>query len=404
MSGRTNVVVIGGGYAGTMAANHLRMRSGVDITLVNPRPTFVERIRLHQLVAGTRKATADYGTLLGDGIRLVVDTATRIDSARRTVELATRPALDYDYVIYAVGSTGAVPASVRGAAEFAYPVAELEQAQRLRVAIDRLPSDAPVTVVGAGLTGIEVASELAEQGRHVTLVGGGRLAPYLGERGRRSVTKVLRTLGVDVLEAAVVEEVGPRTVRLADGTTRPSAVTIWTAGFGVPGLARGSRLRTDAIGRLLTDETLTSVDDPRVVAAGDCACPSGVPLRMSCQAAGPLGTKAADTVLSRVAGAALAPIDQAFFGACVSLGRRSGILQFSHLDDRPVNLSVTGRVVAPLKEAVCRSTLWSLRREARTPGSAIWFRSGHRRCAAPRGENWWESAASRSQPPATPGG
>ena len=104
---RTKVVVLGGGYAGTMAANHLRMRRDIDITLVNPRPQFVERIRLHQLVAGTHQATASYESMLGDGIALVVDTATRIDPAARTIELATRPALNYDYLIYAVGSTGA---------------------------------------------------------------------------------------------------------------------------------------------------------------------------------------------------------------------------------------------------------------------------------------------------------
>jgi NADH dehydrogenase len=374
----TKVIVIGGGYAGTMAANHLRMRGDLDITLVNPRPTFVERIRLHQLVAGTREATVDYGRLLGDGIELVVDTASRIDTANRTVALATRLALDYDYLIYAVGSTAAVPASVPGAREFAYPVAELEQAQRLRAAIDNLQPNAPVTVVGAGLTGIEVATELAEQGHNVTLVCGGQLAPYLCDRGRRSVAKVLRQLQVEVLEADVVTEVRSSAVVFADGAVRQSAVTIWTAGFGVPGLAAASGLRTDATGRLLTDETLTSVDDPRIVAAGDCASPSGVPLRMSCQAAGPLGMKAADTVLSRVAGTAPAVIDQAFLGACISLGRKSGILQFAHLDDRPINLSVTGRFVAVIKEAVCRSTLWALRREARKPGSAFWFKGGSR--------------------------
>ena len=81
----------------------------IDITLVNPRPVFVERIRLHQLVADTGAATADYGTLLGDGIRLVVDTVDRIDAAARRVVLASGAALDYDYLIYAVGSTGATP-------------------------------------------------------------------------------------------------------------------------------------------------------------------------------------------------------------------------------------------------------------------------------------------------------
>src|SRR5262245_12024228 len=180
-----NVVVIGGGYAGTTAANHLRMRADVNITLVNPRPKFVERIRLHQHVAGNYDATVDYGTLLGQGVHLVVDAASRIDTAARQVELASGRTLSYDYVIYAVGSTGATPASVPGAAEFAYPIAELEQALKLRSVIDELHPDAPVTVVGAGLTGIETAAELAEQGRAVTLVCGGQLAPSFSEPGRR---------------------------------------------------------------------------------------------------------------------------------------------------------------------------------------------------------------------------
>ena len=284
---RTHVVVIGGGYAGTLAANNLRLRADVDITLVNPRPKFVERIRLHQLVAGNHEATADYGSLLGDGIQLVVDSATRIDTAARTVEFASgRRPLHYDYLIYAVGSTGATPASVPGAAEFAYPIAEFELAQRLRDTLDELHPDAPVTVVGAGLTGIETASELAEQGRAVTLVCGGQLAPSLSEPGRRSIAKWLAKHGVAVLEDDVVAEVRSDAVVFADGAVRPSAVTIWTAGFGVPKLAANSGLRTDGMGRLLTDETLTSVDDGRIVAAGDCAAPSGLPLRMSCQAAG----------------------------------------------------------------------------------------------------------------------
>jgi NADH dehydrogenase FAD-containing subunit len=51
-----------------------------------------------------------------------------------------------------------------------------------------------------------------------------------------------------------------------------------------------------------TKETLTSLDDPRILAAGDCAAPSDRPFRMSCQAAGPLGAHAAGTVLRRLAG------------------------------------------------------------------------------------------------------
>ncbi|NJP94990.1 FAD-dependent oxidoreductase [Nonomuraea sp. FMUSA5-5] len=372
------VVVIGGGYAGTLAANRLRVRDDVAVTLVNPRPEFVERIRLHQFVARTGQATIDYGTLLGEGVELVVDSATRIDTAARRVLLASGGALDYDYVIYAVGSTGAVP-SVPGAAEHAWPLADLESARRLRARLDELPPGAAVTVVGGGLTGVETAAELAERGRQVTLVCGRTLAPYLSSGGRRYVAKWLARHGVTVLEGVTVTEVRPEAIVLDDGGVRPSALTIWTVGFGLPELAAASGLRTDALGRLLTDETLTSVDDERVVAAGDAAAPSGRPLRMSGYAAGPLGAQAADTVLSRIAGTEPAAIDLAFTGACVSLGRHAGIRQIAGKDDKAVNVYIPGRAGALIKEVTCRFVVSKrIRGEARKPGSMSWPKGGPR--------------------------
>ncbi|MFZ1175243.1 MAG: FAD-dependent oxidoreductase [Mycobacterium sp.] len=380
---RTHVVVVGGGYAGTLAANHLRQRPDIDITVVNPRPVFVERIRLHQLVADTGAATADYETLLGDGIRLIVDTVDHIETIDRRVALSSGAGLNYDYLIYAVGSTGAMPLTVPGAAEFAYSIADLESAQRLRYALTDLPPAAPITVVGGGLTGIETASELAERGRPVTLVCGPVLGPSLSKRGRRSVAKRLRNLGVNVLESVAAAQVRWDAVVLTGGAVLPSAVTVWTAGFAVPDLAARSGLRTDALGRLLTDETLTSIDDQHVVAAGDAAAPSGQPLRMSCQAAGPLGAQAANTVLSRIAGKAPAMLNQAFVGQCISLGRTHGTVQLARTDDTPVNVVVGGRSAASIKEAICKGTLWSIRREAAKPGSYRWFKGGKRPAQSP---------------------
>lgn len=371
------VVVIGGGYAGTVAANRLRLRTDVEITLVNPRPRFVDRVRLHQLVAGTGDATVDYATLLGDGIELMVDSAMRIDTAARTVRLASGRVLDYDHVVYAVGSTAATP-SVPGAAEFAYPIAEFESAQRLRAKLAELPLDAPITVVGGGATGIETAAELTEQGRTVTLVGGGVLMPALSAPGRRYVAKWMSRHGVVVREAVRVTEVRRDAVVFADGEVRPSALTIWTTGFGVPKLAADSGLRTDALGRLLTDETLTSIDDERIVATGDAAAPSGQPLRMSGQGAGPLGAQAANTVLSHIAGAEPAAIDLALLGTCVSLGRRAGIRQLARRNDVAINLYVGGRAGARIKEMTCNIGVNKIRREAREPGSLTWLTGGPR--------------------------
>ena len=380
LAAESNVVVIGGGYAGTTAANHLRMRTDVNITLVNPRPKFVERIRLHQHAAGNYDATVDYGTLLGEGVALVVDNATRIDTAARKVELASGAALDYDHLIYAVGSTGVAPWSVPGAAEFAYPIGELEYAQQLRAKLAELRPDAPITVVGAGLTGTETAAELAEHGHAVTLVCGGNLVPSLSEQGRRYTARWLKRHGATVLDGpgSKVVEVTSGSVLLDSGRRLFSMATIWTAGFGVPDLAAHSGLRTDGLGRLLTDETLTSIDDERVVAAGDAAAPSGQPLRMSCQAACPMGVQAANTVLSRIAGDAPAALSQAFVGQCISLGRTHATVQFSRSDDTPVNMFLGGRAAASVKEAICKGTVWSIRREAAKPGSYRWIKGGKR--------------------------
>ncbi|MDT5335664.1 MAG: hypothetical protein QOD90_1169 [Mycobacterium sp.] len=387
MAKKTNVVVIGGGYAGVIAANHLRLNADVAITLINPRPEFVERIRLHQFITGSDDAVVDYADVLSDDVRLLIDTAELIDAAARTVLLGSGDTVRYDYLIYAVGSTGAA-LTVPGAAEFAYPISELEHAEPLRAAMAEVHPSAPVVVVGAGPTGIEVAAELAcgwvggggTEGQAVTLVCGDVLGPYFSESTRRSVTKRMRKLGVTVVDGpgAKVTEVRKDSVQLADGRELPAVVTIWTAGFGVPDLAARSGLATDAIGRLLTDETLTSVDNPYIVAAGDASAPSNLPLRMSCQAAMPLGVRAAETVLSRIAGIEPAQLNQAFVGQCVSLGRRAGAIQVSHLDDRPTSLFIGGRTAASIKEAVCKGTVWQLGLEARKPGSYFLIKGGKR--------------------------
>jgi NADH:ubiquinone reductase (H+-translocating) len=392
MNGNTDVVVIGGGYAGVMAANRLSRRCDVTVTLINPRPRFVHRIRLHQLVGGTDGAAVDYRDVLAEDVRLVADTVTRIDAAGRGVTLSSGGTVGYDYLVYAVGSGSADP-DVPGAAEFARPIGTFEEAGRLRPVLDATPVTAAVTVVGAGPTGMETAAELAEQGRAVTLVCGGALGPYLHPRGRRSVARSLARLGVTVLDGPGTRAtaVTRDTVRLSDGRELPSAVTIWTAGFGVPDLAVRSGLSTDALGRLLTDETLTSIDNDRIIAAGDSAAPSDLPPRMSCQAAMPMGARAADTVLSRIAGQRPATLNQPFAAQCISLGRNDGIFQFAKRSDVAVRFSIDGRPGAKLKEMVCAGIVRHLADEAGSPGRYKLHRLGggparQRRLEAERAE------------------
>ncbi|MEV7992117.1 FAD-dependent oxidoreductase [Streptomyces sp. NPDC086077] len=369
MNRNVEVVVVGGGYGGVTAANSLARREGVSVTLVNPRPHFVERIRLHQLVTGSDDAVEGFGDVLGGNVRLVVDTAIRIDPAERQVSLEGGGTLFYDYLVYAVGS-GASDPGVPGAAEFAHAVSDLEGAERLRSALAETPASDPVTVIGAGPTGLETTAELAEAGRKLTLVCGGVLGPSLHARVRGPVARRLAELGVTVIEGprARVTEVTRDGVHLDDGRKLPSAVTIWTAGFRVPDLAARSGLRTDAEGRLVTDATLTSVDDVRIVAAGDAAVMTDRPFRMSCQAAVQLGPAAAATILRRIAAKKPAPVRMFFAGQCLSLGRKEGVTQFSYPNDKVNALSVSGRPGAGVKEIACQFTLDKLLSGARKAG------------------------------------
>lgn len=366
MSERSRVLVLGGGYAGTMAANRLSGRPNLDVTLINPRPFLVQRIRLHQLAARTGTVEAGYQRLLSRWVTLRVDSATLINHREQTVELAGGDLLSYDYLIYAVGSRATAP--VPGVREHAHFVAEYETATELRAALWRAAGHDRVTVVGAGLTGVETASELAERGRRVILVAQQEPAAFLGPAGRAAVAQRLSTLGVSVRVSATVAEARHDALVLDGGELLPSGLTVWAGGFEAPDLARRSGLTTDGLGRLRTDHTLTSLDSSRIVAAGD----AGAGLRMSCQAALPLGARAADTVISRVAGREPAALVPGFVGQNVSLGRRTAVVQATRRDDSPVGPHLGGRAGATIKELVSRGTLWFLRNEAARPGSYRW--------------------------------
>ncbi|WP_223885164.1 hypothetical protein [Nocardia colli] len=82
---------------------------------------------------------------------------------------------------------------------------------------------------------------------------------------------------------------------------------------------------------------------------------------MSCQAAIPMGAHGADTVLALIRGEQPEPLSLDMAGHAISLGRRDGFIQATHRDDSARDFVLFGRVVAVVKERVCRFTLTSMR-------------------------------------------
>ncbi|MGW1533402.1 NAD(P)/FAD-dependent oxidoreductase [Streptomyces aureus] len=365
------IVVLGAGYTGATAAGRLAKRlrrEDVTITLVNPEPDFVERVRMHQLATGQDLKPRPFAEMFaGTGVELKVASVTAVDVDRRTVSVtgADGPAeLAYDTLVYALGS-GWNDGGVPGAAEHADEVAGRPGARRLRDRLAALEAGRPVVVVGGGLTGLEAATEIAEARPDlaVSLTARGALGDWLSAKGRAHLRKVTDRLGVEVHENAAVTAVTAEGVETADGRTVPAAVTVWTTGFAVHPVARATALETTEHGRIVVDATMRSVSHPDVYAVGDAAIaigPQGKPLRMSCASGVPMAWQAADAIAARLAGAKVPHVSIRYFQQCVSLGRGEGLIQFVTADDRAVDRTLTGRTAALYKELICKGAAWGV--------------------------------------------
>ncbi|MFE2298833.1 NAD(P)/FAD-dependent oxidoreductase [Streptomyces sp. NPDC059445] len=365
------IVVLGAGYTGAIAAGRLAKRlhrEDVTITLVNPEPDFVERVRMHQLATGQDLKPRPFGAMFaGTGVELRLASVTAVDVDRRTVSLtgADGPAeLSYDTLVYALGS-GWNDGGVPGVAEHADQVASRPGAHRLRERLGALDAGEPVVVVGGGLTGIEAATEIAEArpDLSVSLVASGALGDWLSTKGRAHLRKVTERLGIEVHEHAAVTSVSADDVTTADGRTVPAAITVWTTGFAVHPIARATTLEVTERGRIVVDSTMRSVSHPDVYAVGDAAIaigPQDKPLRMSCASGVPMAWQAADAIAARLAGTKIPHVSIRYFQQCISLGRKEGLIQFVTADDRAVDRALTGRTAARYKELICKGAAWGV--------------------------------------------
>ncbi|MFE1895636.1 NAD(P)/FAD-dependent oxidoreductase, partial [Streptomyces yangpuensis] len=273
------IVVLGAGYAGTYVAGTLGRRlspEGIEITVVNAEPDFVQRLRLHQLAAGQEIDAPQLADVFaGTGVRLRLARVTAVDPEGRIVAVADGAGggeVGYDTLVYALGSHGD-DHGVPGVAEHAFDVAARPSALRLRERLDGLGEGGQVVVVGDGPTGIETATEIAESrpGLSVALVARGELGARLSAAARGHLRRACTRLGIAVWEHTEAEAVEAGRVLCADGTVLASDATVWTAGFAAGPLAAAAGLEVTDGGRIVVDRAMRSVSHPNVYAVGDSA-------------------------------------------------------------------------------------------------------------------------------------
>jgi NADH dehydrogenase len=354
------ILILGGGYAGVMAASRLVI-NGVraEITLIDARTELVQRIRLHETLAGSTPKTLPYARHLERrGIRFVQARVESLEPRQRQVLARTAGGelleLEYDTLIYALGSRTATPT---GLAERAV---RLDDPAELRQAYERLEPGMRVLVVGAGLTGIEAATELAERlpGLKVTLATRGRIADGWSSAAAEHFLRRFRELEIELREGVSVED---------DGQI-PFDLCVWAGGFEALPLAREAGLPTDAAGRVRVDDTLRVPGHPEIFVAGDAAVAAGAGgwmIRMGCVSALPMGAHVGENVARVLRGREPKPFPFAIVIRCVSLGRKDGLVQFTAADDAPTGRVWTRRLAAFVKEMICQMTYWVMRGELR---------------------------------------
>lgn len=136
-----DIVVLGGGVAGTLTANLLSKKLSTD----EARIRLVDATGIHVYQPGwlytaldradSRWLSKDVRHLLRDDIELVIDRAVRIDPVARAVHLGRGDVLTYDYLVLATGAhldRESVPGLVDGAHDFYSSTGALRLREALR--------------------------------------------------------------------------------------------------------------------------------------------------------------------------------------------------------------------------------------------------------------------------------
>ncbi len=383
---RTHILVIGAGYAGMEATMRLAMKTrpdNVQITLINPSEVFIERPRLHQYAASQPVKQRPIREIIrGTGVYFIRGEVQGIDIDRREVAVQTAMGsqrLGYDYLLYTAGSITDQD-RVPGVRAYAYTLAPTgpRSAETLRSILPDVDRQrGRLVIVGGGPTGIEAAAEFAESypGLHVRLVTQGELGGLLGGKIQVHIRKVLTRLGVAVREQAMVKRVDQKELITAKGETIPFDLCLWTGGFVAPSLARESGLAVNAYGQVLTDPTLRSISNPRIYAAGDSAQPvpaSGMRVRMAAYTAAITGAHAADSLYNALLGWPQKPLNFAYLGQGIALGRHEAAGFNNFPDDTPKWPLFTGRLAVLGREFFVRLLADLPGIEHRLPGLHFW--------------------------------
>ncbi len=347
-----HIVVIGGGFAGLWAAMGAAKRldeasdnADIAITLVNRDEWHAIRVRNYE--TNISDARLPLGPLLEQaGVELVIGEVTDIDTDQRVVTVSgagdageKSRTLGWDRLVLAAGSALVRP-DIPGLAEFGFSIDTWDDADRLNTHLQELAdtvAGSSVLIVGAGMTGVELACEMParlrglgiEQPRVILADSSDQIGSSFGNEARPVITDALITLGVEALPSVNVTEIDRKGATLVDGSRIDAATIVWTAGVRPSGLAAMVPGEHAPDGRLRVDSCMRVAALDGVFAAGDIAAApteGGNETVMSCQHGRPMGRTAGYNAACDLIGSDMISFRFNPYVTCLDLGSFGALL------------------------------------------------------------------------------
>lgn len=341
------IVVLGAGFAGLWSAvgaarklDELGIGPGrVGVTVVDRNAFHSIRVRNYEAeLDGTRVPLDE--VLRPIGVERVETEVADIDFAQRQVLCAGgAPPLPYDRLVFALGSRLVRP-PIPGLAAHAFDVDTFAAGSRLNAHIAALPHRKPspgqwtALVIGGGLTGIEVATEMPAKLRRA--LGGASGAPRviiadrqpwigsdMGEEAREVVDEALSALGVEPRPGVSVAAIDADGATLSTGERIDAATIVWCAGMQAHPLTARFPVERDPFGRLPVDPFLKVKGMEAEFATGDAAwfAVDGThSCVMSCQHGRPMGRFAGYNVVAHLLGLPMLPLEIDYYVTILDLG------------------------------------------------------------------------------------
>lgn len=366
-------LILGAGYAGLAAATKLKPMPGMEALLVEQNAYHTFETRLHEAAAHNTRVTLPLVPLLrGTGVNLEQAQVDTVSLDEKEVLLKDGRVLTYDTLVVGLGSVTNFY-RIPGLAENASELKDVADADEIFTFVNRAYAsdyvgNRDIVVGGAGLTGVELVTELAQRAELLTrarglppfqihlVEAGPKILPVLDDALRAKAQRTLEGYGINVLTGhrlmqATADSV---TVQTAEGEQKiiPAGKIIWTGGIQARDIVRGEKLEKGPGGRIAVDAELRAKGYPDVFIIGDMGLAlnqEGKPVPTTAQHAGQQGRLTGKNLMHLAKGQPLEAYEPTTLGEFVSLG---GLMAVGWMK-LPWNqkLAITGGIAHVMKRA-----------------------------------------------------